>query len=347
MNRVNLNLELKGEYKCQVFDGNSILHETDWSSNTILSGGLLDLYNYSIPEMLGYLDFGQSSSYPGKEGYFLDNVYQLTDSTRLKGIAAATSETYTEDTSTRVYYRSFTSLPSTLDTTIREFAIKRSLTGNSFARNTMIPLNIKAGQYVVFFYRLKVNWSSLLRYNLRVNTADNYTYSVPVTGTIYQIPYERTYYNNNQLVLSQTVEDIPSFGSVFPTVIAYGVQNKVNSSFNPVELGYSIDHNTKSVTVSTAYHNVSAAAIGIYKNISNIYLSKDGLVSNTNNFFTTKFKFPLSLYNLDADTTASTSLTFTTGSSGLTLGPYADPYAATGKRSNFFTFNVVYSWREA
>ena len=334
MNRVNLNLELKGEYKCQVFDENSILHETDWLSNTILSGGLLDLYNYSIPEMLSYLDFGKSDSYPGKEGYFLNSVYDLTDSPRLKDIAAATSETYTENTSTRVYYRSFATLPSTLDTTIKEFAIKRSLTGNSFARNTMLPLNIKAGQYVVFYYRLKVNWFSLLKYNLRVDTADNYTYSVPVTGATYQIPYERTYYNKNQLVLTQTTEEIPSFGSVFPTVIAYGIQNKVNSSFTPTELGYSIDHNTKSVTVSTVYHNVSAASLGIYKNISNIYLSTDGPVSNTSNFFTTNFKFPLALYNLAADT-------------DLALSPYADPYAAVGMRSNYFTFNVLYSWREA
>ena len=29
------------------------------------------------------------------------------------------------------------------------------------------------------------------------------------------------------------------------------------------------------------------------------------------------------------------------------LSPYSDPYTPTGKRTNYFTFNVLYTWREA
>ena len=348
MNRVNLNLDLRGEYCYQVIDSNNVVESSDWSTNTILSGGLMDLYTYDVPSLINYLDFGKSSSYAGKDGYFLDGVHEITDVSRLSSIRASTSESYIEDISTKVYYRSFTSLPSTTDTVLREFAIKRTDSSNAFARNTFVsPLNIKAGQYIIFYYRLKINWGSALDYNLTVNTGDGYTYTIPVEGATYQIPYDRTYYNNNELILSQTVEPIPSFGTAFPTVLSYGITNRVNSSFKPSELGYSIDHTTKTVTVSTAYNHISATDVGIYKNIQCIYLSKDGSMETSSNFFVSKFRFPITIYNLNADTTASISLTYTLNNTPVNAGPYSDPYAPSGKRTNYFTFNVVYSWREA
>jgi len=348
MNNVNLDLNLHGEYSYQVIDDGLVVEESDWSTNTILSGGLLDLYTYDIPSLIGYLDFGKSNSFAGKLGYFLNGVNEITDIDRLSSIPATTSESYIEDISTKVYYRSFTTLPSTSDTTLREFAIKRTASSNAFARNTfLVPLNIKAGQYIVFYYRLKIDWKSVLNYNLAVRTGDEYTYSIPVIGTTYQIPYDRTYYNNNELILSQTTEDIPSFGEVFPTVQTYGITNRVSSSFKPSELGYSINHSTKTVTVSTAYNNISATSVGIYKNIQCLYLSKDGSMDTSSNFFASKFRFPLAIYNLDADTTASVELKYSLNNTPVNVGPYSDPYAPTGKRTNYFTFNVNYSWREA
>lgn len=348
MNNVNLNLDLKGEYSYQVIENGAVVEQSDWSTNTILSGGLLDLYSHDIPSMLSYLDFGKSSSYPGKTGYFLDGVNEISDESRLIGIQSATSESYIENNSTKVYYRSFTTLPSTKDTTVNEFAIKRTQGGKAFARNTFLAtLNLKEGQYIVFYYRLKINWGSVLNYKLTVQTADGNTYYIPVEGATYQIPYERTYYNNNMLVLSQSNEDIPQFGEVFPIVYSYGITNQVNSSFSPSELGYSIDHSTKTVTVSTVYNNISAGSLGIYKNIRCMYLSKDGLQGSTNNFFVSKLKFPIAIYNLDAEAVANVNLTYSIYNSPVNLGPYSDPYAPTGKRTNYFTFNVIYTWREA
>jgi len=348
MNNVNLNLNLKGEYSYQVIENGTIVDQSDWSTNTILSGGLLDLYTYDIPSMLSYLDFGKSNSFTGKSGYFLSGVNEITDVPRLSGIQYTTAESYNEDISTRVYYRSFTTLPSTVDTTISEFAIKRTKDGSAFARNTFLStLNIKAGQYIVFYYRLKINWNSVLSYKLTVQTADGYTYFIPIDGATYQIPYERVYYNNNILVLSQTDEDIPQFGETFPTIFKYGLTNQVNSSFKPAELGYSIDHTTKTVTVSTAYNNISAGSLGIYKNIRCLYLSKDGSLAVASNFFVSKLKFPIALYNLDAEAVASVNLTYSIYNTPVNLGPYSDPYAPTGKRTNYFTFYVNYTWREA
>ena len=348
MNNVNLNLDLKGEYSYRVMENGNVVEESDWSTNTILSGGLLDLYTYDIPSMLSYLDFGKSSNYVGKLGYFLNGVNEMTDVPRLSGIQSATSESYTENNSTKVYYRSFTTLPSTVDTTISEFAIKRTRDGNAFARNTFLStLNIKVGQYVVFYYRLKINWSSVVSYNLTIQTADGYNYYIPVDSTTYQIPYDRVYYNNNILVLSQTEGDIPQFGETFPVVYSYGITNQVNSSFKPAELGYSIDHTSKTVTVSTVYSNISAGSTGIYKNIRCVYLSKDGLLGNTNNFFVSKFRFPIAIYNLDAGAGATINLTYTLNNDPIILSPYSDPYTPSGKRTNYFTFNVLYTWREA
>jgi hypothetical protein len=348
MNNVNLNLDLKGEYSYQVIDNGLVVEESDWSTNTILSGGLIDLYTYDIPSLLNYLDFGKSGNFIGKAGYFLNGVEETTGDSRLSSVKASTSESYVENVSTKVYYRSFTTLPSTSNATIREFAIKRSQSSNAFARNTFLtPLNIKAGQYIIFYYRLKIDWSSILNYRLTINTGDNYDYSIPVDGATYQIPYDRTYYNNNSLILSQTTEDIPNFGEIFPTNLTYGINNRVSSSFKPTELGYSIDHTTKSVTVNTSYVNVSASSVGIFKNIRCIYLSKDGSVDPSSNFFVSRFKFPLAIYNLDADTTASIQLTYSINTNSGPIGPYSDPYAPSGKRTNYFTFNVNYTWREA
>jgi len=348
MNNVNLNLDLKGEYSYQVIDNELVVEESDWSTNTILSGGLLDLYAYDIPSLINYLDFGKSGNFSGKSGYFLNGVQEVTGDPRLSSVQASTSEAYVEGISTKIYYRSFVTLPSTSDTTIREFAIKRSQSSNAFARNTFLtPLNIKAGQYIIFYYRLKINWGSVLSYRLSVNAADGYNYTIPVDGVTYQIPYDRTYYSNNELILSQTTEDIPSFGETFPTVFTYGLNNRVSSSFKPTELGYSIDHTTKSVTVSTAYVNISATSVGIYKNIQCVYLSKDGSLEPSSNFFVSKFRFPIAIYNLDADTTASTQLVYSINTNSGPVGPYSDPYAPSGKRTNYFTFNVNYTWREA
>ena len=348
MNNVNLNLALKGEYSYQVIENGKVVEQSDWSTNTILSGGLLDLYTYDIPSMLNYLDFGESDSYAGKAGYFLNGVNEITDVQRLKNVKATTLETYNEDISTRVYYRSFTTLPSTADTILKEFAIKRNQTSNAFARNTFpTPLNVKACQHVVFYYRLKINWRSALNYNLTVQTADGYTYSIPVECATYQIPYDRAYYNNNELVLSQTVEEIPSFGATFPADLTYGITNRASSSFKPAELGYSIDHITKTVTVSTAYTNISANSLGIYKNIRCLYLSKDGSLDAASNFFVSKFIFPIAIYNLDAEAVANINLTYSLNNTPVNIGPYSDPYAPTGKRTNYFDFNVHYAWSEA
>jgi hypothetical protein len=180
-----------------------------------------------------------------------------------------------------------------------------------------------------------------------MQTVDGYNYYIPIDSSTYQIPYDRVYYNNNILVLSQTEEDIPQFGDTFPIVYAYGITNQVNSSFKPVELGYSIDHTTKTVSVSTSYNNISAGSPGIYKNIRCIYLSKDGQLGTTNNFFVSKFRFPIAIYNLDAGAGATINLTYSINNTPVNLDPYSDPYTPTGKRTNYFTFNLVYTWREA
>lgn len=346
MNSTLLNFKLNGEYKFCVYENNDVVHETEWSSNTILSGGLIDLYTYDIPSLLKYLDFGKSNFRPGIQGYPLSGVDAVADTSSLRDILASTEEVLTENQSTRIYYRAYTTLPATSETTIREFAIKRAPGSNAFARNTFDPTNIKKGQYVIFQYRLRADWSSQSKYNLRVQTASNNTYTIPVTGTPYQIPYDRTYYNNNQLVILQSSEPIPSFGATYPTNILYGVQNRPNSLFKPTELGYSINHVTRTVSVSTCYNNVSAGPIGIHSNINCLLLSKDGSTLQQDNFFVTNLKFPIVLYNLEPDTAVTTSLTFSALDMTTPIGPYASPVEPVGRRTNLFTFNVVYTWRE-
>ena len=78
-----------------------------------------------------------------------------------------------------------------------------------------------------------------------------------------------------------------------------------------------------------------------------MYLSKDGSLATSSNFFVSKFKFPIAIYNLDAEAVANINLTYTLNNTPVNLGPYSDPYAPSGKRTNYFTFNMLYTWREA
>ena len=93
-------------------------------------------------------------------------------------------------------------------------------------------------------------------------------YFIPSTSSTYQIPYDRTFYPNNKLLLIKDTRAIPSFGQTFITGAKLGILNNSSySSYSPTIYGESIDHNTKTYTVSTVYNNVSAVPEGIFKDI--------------------------------------------------------------------------------
>ena len=108
------------------------------------------------------------------------------------------------------------------------------------------------------------------------------------------------------------------------------------SSFFPTELGYSINHTTKSVTVSTVYTGVQSNVSGVYRGISTFLIIPDNSLEVDHRFTATRFEVPFVFYNI-------ANLNYNL--SGITTDA-TSPLAGSFLR-NRYNFNYNYTWREA
>jgi hypothetical protein len=301
-NNLNTDINLYGEYRLKVVDNESIISDTGWCKNTILSSGLVSLSSLSISEAINYVDFGTSSIKPGAQGYNLNGVYNKAVNNELIDIERDSLQTFTNQLSTKVYVAGYTSDFTSLSTeTIREFSIK-TINGNGFARNVLPnEVVVNYGQAVNFEYRLSVGWGST--YNLKVPFKSNTnTFYVDTTSKTYNIPYDRVYYNNNKLLLLKNNDSLPSFGDNYPTSIDYTFNNLYFSTFSPATISASINNSTKTMSVYDEYKNISSPdVLNILSPIYTAVLVKDGDINiTTNKFLVTRFNYPVYLYNYSA-----------------------------------------------
>ena len=303
---INIDRKLRGQYRFSVLEDNNIVYSTPWCNNTILSSGLIDLYSYDIPTILNYLDIGTSRSLSGSLGYKLSGVIASSEFSNIKRDIV---ESYNDSISSRLYIASFTTKKALTSFDINEFAIKRD-TGIAFARNVFtLPYSITTGQYINFEYRLAVVWSATHTGNMQVEgNTKTYTYSIPITSTTYNIPYENVYYKNNYLILINKIynsdgttinSNIPSPGDNYPAVFEWGLGNADRSVYTPKETLTAIDNVNRLFTVTTLYKDIQ-----VDFDQTNLYyanyalLVKDGDITQpTNKFNITKFAYPLIFFN--------------------------------------------------
>ena len=303
---INVDHKLKGQYRFSVLDSDKVVYSIPWCNNTILSGGLVDLYSYDIPTILSYLDIGTSNSLPGISGYGLSGVITGSEFSNVKRDII---ESYNDSVSSRLYVVSFTTKKAISSFKINEFAVKRDI-DYAFARNVFTsPVSILSGQYVNFEYRLSILWGSTYTGSMKLKgNSTSYTYSIPVTSTTYNIPYDGVYYNNNYLALVNkiyandgiTEEDIiPAPGSNYPINYSWGIGSVDNSVYAPTQAITGIDNKNRLFTVSTRYDNIQCAFDQDNLFYSNyVLLVKDGdLTIPTNKFNITKFAYPLISFN--------------------------------------------------
>lgn len=347
-NNIDINVKLHGQYKFTVMEDNEIVYTSPWSNNTILSSGLVDLYTYSIPEIIKSLDIGTSTELPGVSGYGLSGV--MTQSV-LSSIGVTNFETFQYDVSSKTYHATFTTSKVTAPITISEFAIKRNKT-NAFARNVFeYSYKLERNQLVNFEYRLTLHWSTVTTTNLPITgNSTSYTYTIPITSSTYNIPYDRVYYNNNILrIISGVYKNnqsaelnyiIPEMGSVtFPDVYSTSLGKRV-SDFKPTKISNNLDNINRKYSVHTQYAlKIDNESISNNKGINSatntLLLVKDGNGDIPRNKFNiTYLAYPITLYQDYLKC--------------ITNGVLAD----TGQqeqsviRKNIFYINYKYTWGE-
>jgi hypothetical protein len=302
----NVKINLHGQYRYSIIENDAVINSIPWSNNTILSSGLVDLYDKSIDDLLVYLDLGLSSSQPGAAGYGLSGV--IANSVFID-IERDSIESYNDNAITRTFITNFTTFKSISSYSLNEFAIKRAKDTPAFARNTFIEsLVIEPDQYINFEYKLSLSWLNTSSHSLPV-TGNNtsYTYNLPVTTTNYNIPYYSVYNPNNYLLLlgdiynadNSVSVDLPSQGENYPINFNWGIQQGSYSTFKPIEIYNGINQATKTYNVTTRYENISCPLnSGIFSNIKYaLLLHNNDFNIATNKFNITKFAYPLTVYN--------------------------------------------------
>ena len=342
MNKIDFNIGLVGEYKIKILNNNIVKYESGWQRNTILSSGLASLYGAEISNLLDYVDFGSSTALSGSTGYYQTGIITQPTQSNYVNVSRSSYNINYENLSTIIHYNSYITPAVASSLTLNEFAIKSSTNANAFARNVFAnPIILNKNDNLEFVYRLKLNWKSNVQKSLKFITADGYTYYVPVTSSVYQIPYSNaTYQSGSTLLVTKNNEPLPAFGQDYPNPISYGIINSLYSTFSSIELGHNINNNTKTYTVSTVYYNISSRVFGVYKDINSIILSKDNTVNKTSKYFVAKLKFPLALYKIQ-------TADFTNLNINCECCEPNDIYLTAPSRINYFNFFINYSWSEA
>jgi hypothetical protein len=335
--KIECKTELFGEYNIKVLEKTNTIFESGWCKNTILSGGLSALYDNDITNLIKYLHLGTSREKPGTEGYGLTNIIQRSE---LCNIESSDIQTYAENISSRVYYSYFVTdpLPSARSSiNLNEFGVGSKSDGDCFSRNVFLTsVEIEPGQYIVFEYRVKLNRYSAISNDLTFYTKDT-SFIIPISSVSYSFPYSEVYRKDNQLMLLRNDEPLPQFGEKWPRISDYSIVNRNYSTFNATELSSSINHDTKTVTVSTAFYNVAATPIGLYNEINTLLLTRNissfyPYEFNQEGFLATKLQFPLCLYNFINDK--------------FDIYGIGDTVTEVPSRNNKLDFYVNYSWCE-
>jgi len=300
MSEINYNIGLCGEYRLTVLDNKTVVGDTGWCKNTILSGGLEYLSTGSILGGLSYVDFGTSTLHSGE--YNLSGVLIPSINTELINVSSNNIQYYSLNSSTQVYYATFsTKNASSRTETINEFCIKTS-NQVGFSRTVLpTPIDVNIGQNINFEYRVTVDYSNEHQSNIEFTTYNGSSFYIPVTSKSYNLPnFDNDIASVGKLIdsyplyLLQNNEELPSFGSNYPQERVYGVNDsQTQSIFYPSVVYSSLDAATKSYTVITEYNNLSAPLdSGIFNNINTALLTyKDS------GFYASRFGFPLALYN--------------------------------------------------
>lgn len=309
MNKIDCISELRGEYNIKVLENKRTVFSSGWCKNTILSGGLVNLYNNDISSLTNILDLGKSSSLPGSQGYGLKGVIQPAD-TPLLNIPRSRHSVFSEsdgvvNNATRVFYSYFASDVSTTDQTLSEFAIRSSSNIGGFARNVFSrPVNVQRNQYIILEYILKVNRRHTLTTKLPFKTSAGHSFTVPITGVSFNIPYNEMYRNDNELILLKENTPLPAFGTNWPVSPNFAINNKAFSTFTSTEIGRGLNNTTRSYSVSTVFYNISAKPYGLFNQINTIALGRNSQITFNNGlvndrFLAIRMSFPLSLYNYE------------------------------------------------
>jgi len=347
MSVVDANINLCGEYRIKVIEKDTIVSDSGWCKNTILSGGLIRLATLPFSDILNFLDLGISDKFATTLNYTLSGVVSPSGNSVLANVLRDNFQVIYNSTypNLRTYYVSFTTpVTNKVTETIKEFSIKpyNDTTSSAFSRAVLTnPVTVNFNQAVNFEYRLSVDWSSyverdyspfkMMPYTIGSPASSYNTFYVPTTSTIYNIPEDRLFNPLTKLILCKNNEVLPAFGDTYPNPIEYGLGSETSSTFSPFTLSAYLDPAKKCFNIITQYSNISAPqGAGILSGISTaILMSPD----TNSNFLATRFKYPLALYN------------YNRLSDVIGLSTYNVNYDIFSK--NILTLNYRYAWGEA
>ena len=297
---MDINYKLSGYYRYTIITSNETIYKSNWSRNTILSSGLVELYGKNIPDILNNLSLGLSDSLSGTLGYKLSGVVLPSS---YVNIPRSDFQSYTDNAtpSIRTYYTTFNISTSNVTNTFREFAIM-STPSIGFARNVFENAIVVPGNSILNFeYRLAVDWANNQTSSMLVQNISSNTFNLPLSVTTYNIPGDRVFYPNAQIILNQYTDALPSFGSDFwSTSPNWGITTVTNSTFTLSQTLTSIDNVNRRFTATTAYTGISAPVnSGFNPNIHSFNVVLDGNTNiKSNSFVYCRFAYPLNVYNL-------------------------------------------------
>jgi hypothetical protein len=323
---MDINYKLSGQYRYTIITDNRPVYSSNWTRNTILSSGLTELYSKSIPEILNNLSLGQSSALPGTQGYNLSGV--ITPSNFIN-IPRADFQSYTDIStpSVRTYYTTFSISTSSTPSVFREFAIM-STPRIGFARNVFPDAVVVPENSILNFeYQLVVDWTNSQTTSILVQNISSNTFNLPLSVTTYNIPGDKVFYPNAQIILNQYTGALPLFGSDFWSASPnWGITTGSNSTFSVSQILTSIDNGNRKFIATTVYSGISAPInSGFNSNINSFNVVLDGNVNiKTNSFVYCRFAYPLSVYNL---TSVVSSVSYT--------------------QRNILNLTLRYSWAES
>jgi hypothetical protein len=301
-NTINYNYNLYGEYRLRVLSKTGVVHDTGWCKNTILSSGLVALSSVPFSSALSYVDFGVSSSLSGVLGYGLNGVLSACSNPELINVSRDSLQTFSDTLTSKAYISIFATDPSSVQSeTIREFAIKTT-DGVPFARNVLsTPIPLSYDQSINFEYKLSTSWYSKYEVSIPFKTTKGLTFFIPSTSVTYNAPYDGVYYNNNILYLLRNTDELPEYGSNWPENINFAFNSELYSSFEPTTLSAFLNNSQRWMTVIDEYSGLQAPDnYGAEFNINTALLVKDGSIhNNKSRFLATRFKYPISLYDLN------------------------------------------------
>lgn len=347
MSIVDTSVNLCGEYRLKVIEGDTVISDSGWCKNTILSGGLVKLATLPYSEIINFLDLGTSSSFSTSSNFSLTGVIEPSSNSALVNVKRDNFQVIYNNSypNLRTYYASFaTSLTETVGESISEFAIKPAGENNiqAFARSTFdTPIQVSFDQSVFFEYRLSVDWSSYVERGFTPFRTPQFTigypptafntFYVPTTSVVYNIPEDRIFNPLTKLILCKNNEELPFFGANYPQPIQYGLETESSSTFSPVTLSAYLDPAKKCFNMITQYSNISAPIqAGVLSGINTaVLVSPDTKIK----FLATRFKAPLTLYN------------YTRLSDVLGLSTYDSKYDTYTK--NILSLNYRYAWGES